>query len=391
MFFGAMFSHTPYTPPTASSTEPVACTMEAKLCPDGSYVGRTGPNCEFTACPTTATTTPHKTVSVSSLTPSSGVVGSTVTIKGSGFTSDNTIKFGIGTIIHVAAKSSTSLTFTVPNSLTPACFYSEPRCMIATRLTTPGVYAVSVQNSGGTSNALNYTVTDGTTPPEPTSISIQSISPKSGPVGTEVTLTGRFMSDNNIVHFGAGAIANVPITSSIAVACTTNPSCVPGIRQTLVFTVPQSVGPYCKSGMACPMYMQLITPGTYKVSVENENGISNTVEFTVAGGTSSSGGTLSVSGLDAPASLSLGTAGTWTVHVTTNTAAGNLHYSVVWGDEVSASSASIRDPGTVDIQTSATFTHSYQHSGVFQPTFTITDDMGHSVTTGSTVVVTPLY
>ena len=30
--------------------EPVACTMDAKLCPDGSYVGRTGPNCEF-KCP----------------------------------------------------------------------------------------------------------------------------------------------------------------------------------------------------------------------------------------------------------------------------------------------------------------------------------------------------
>ena len=30
--------------------EPVACTMDAKQCPDGSYVGRTGPNCEF-VCP----------------------------------------------------------------------------------------------------------------------------------------------------------------------------------------------------------------------------------------------------------------------------------------------------------------------------------------------------
>lgn len=29
----------------------VACTLEAKQCPDGSYVGRTGPNCEFAACP----------------------------------------------------------------------------------------------------------------------------------------------------------------------------------------------------------------------------------------------------------------------------------------------------------------------------------------------------
>jgi Immunoglobulin-like domain of bacterial spore germination len=30
--------------------EPVACTMDAMMCPDGSYVGRTGPNCEF-VCP----------------------------------------------------------------------------------------------------------------------------------------------------------------------------------------------------------------------------------------------------------------------------------------------------------------------------------------------------
>lgn len=28
-----------------------ACTMEAKLCPDGSSVGRSGPNCEFSPCP----------------------------------------------------------------------------------------------------------------------------------------------------------------------------------------------------------------------------------------------------------------------------------------------------------------------------------------------------
>lgn len=38
----------------------VACTMEARLCPDGSYVGREGPNCEFAACPVSqgTTTTP---------------------------------------------------------------------------------------------------------------------------------------------------------------------------------------------------------------------------------------------------------------------------------------------------------------------------------------------
>ena len=30
----------------------VACSQDAKLCPDGSAVGRVGPNCEFAACPT---------------------------------------------------------------------------------------------------------------------------------------------------------------------------------------------------------------------------------------------------------------------------------------------------------------------------------------------------
>jgi hypothetical protein len=38
-----------------SSASPVptqkACTLEAKVCPDGSSVGRTGPNCEFAPCP----------------------------------------------------------------------------------------------------------------------------------------------------------------------------------------------------------------------------------------------------------------------------------------------------------------------------------------------------
>lgn len=38
--------------------EPVFCTADAKLCPDGSYVGRSGPKCEFDPCPTTSSTTP---------------------------------------------------------------------------------------------------------------------------------------------------------------------------------------------------------------------------------------------------------------------------------------------------------------------------------------------
>ena len=43
--------------PIPSNPNQTACTMEAKLCPDGSSVGRTGPNCEFTPCPSTTTFT----------------------------------------------------------------------------------------------------------------------------------------------------------------------------------------------------------------------------------------------------------------------------------------------------------------------------------------------
>lgn len=39
---------------TTKNANLVVCTDEAKLCPDGSAVGRTGPNCEFAACPDTA-------------------------------------------------------------------------------------------------------------------------------------------------------------------------------------------------------------------------------------------------------------------------------------------------------------------------------------------------
>jgi len=36
---------------TATSTgEMTICTMDARMCPDGTYVGRTGPNCQF-VCP----------------------------------------------------------------------------------------------------------------------------------------------------------------------------------------------------------------------------------------------------------------------------------------------------------------------------------------------------
>lgn len=41
-------------------TQTVACTQEALICPDGSAVGRSGPNCEFAPCPTLKKTNNEK-------------------------------------------------------------------------------------------------------------------------------------------------------------------------------------------------------------------------------------------------------------------------------------------------------------------------------------------
>lgn len=41
-----------YFSKSPESSRGTACTAEAKICPDGTAVGRTGPNCKFAACPT---------------------------------------------------------------------------------------------------------------------------------------------------------------------------------------------------------------------------------------------------------------------------------------------------------------------------------------------------
>lgn len=41
----------PSTGSALPADDMVMCTMDAKMCPDGSFVGRQGPNCEFAPCP----------------------------------------------------------------------------------------------------------------------------------------------------------------------------------------------------------------------------------------------------------------------------------------------------------------------------------------------------
>lgn len=182
---------------------------------------------------------------------------------------------------------------------------------------------------------------------------ITSITPGSGAAGTTITLVGSGFASTTAVHFGDKTIASTTVQNS----------------DTISFAIPST------------------TPaGTYKVWVKGNatnQGKSNTVTFKV---TATPKAHLSVNGIDAPVTLIAGTEGTWTVHASSNVS-GNLHYSVVWGDEnmlLRAMSAAL--PQT--LQTSASFTHAYDAAGTYQPKFTITDDAGHSTGASATVQVT---
>ncbi len=39
-----------------NNQEATVCTMDAKVCPDGSYVGRVAPSCDFAPCPQSTST-----------------------------------------------------------------------------------------------------------------------------------------------------------------------------------------------------------------------------------------------------------------------------------------------------------------------------------------------
>jgi hypothetical protein len=170
---------------------------------------------------------------INSFTPTSGPVGTTFTIQGTGFApsiAGNTITFGT-TTATITDATNTQIRGTVPNI-------------------PPGPYPVRITTNGITTDVGTFTVTV----PPPT---ITAISPTSGPGGTVFTLTGTNFSTvpgENVITF-TDRLTNVATTVAVTSATATQ----------LTGTVPVA-----------------FVAGVYTVSLTVNNvAATNTVTFTV--------------------------------------------------------------------------------------------------------------
>ncbi|MFA6301069.1 MAG: IPT/TIG domain-containing protein [Candidatus Paceibacterota bacterium] len=115
----------------------------------------------------------------------------------------------------------------------------------------------------------------------PTEIpTISSISPAEGVSGSQVTIVGSgFTATGNRIKFGDTNSENNPkySLSPNKIACFKYPC-----PNSITFTVPSTYYVPClETTPSCSMATRMIQPGTYEVSVINDNGTSNAVKFVV--------------------------------------------------------------------------------------------------------------
>lgn len=109
-----------------------------------------------------STTAVTQTLRVDSFSPSSGSIGTVVTVYGVGFTpTKNRLNFEGGVIMDLISPSGgKTVIFTVPDDRVPLCVVTEPRCLLSAPYSPvrPGSYNVSVTNTNGTSNSMPFSV-----------------------------------------------------------------------------------------------------------------------------------------------------------------------------------------------------------------------------------------
>src|SRR5437588_3467332 len=126
--------------------------------------------------------------------PTSGPVGTSVTISGTNFTGATAVRFN-GTSASFTVNSASAITATVPSGATTG--------------------PLSVTTAGGTaSSAGSFTVTVPHPPPK-----ITSLTPTNAPVGTSVTISGTNFTGATAVQFN-GTSASFTVNSASAITAT---------------------------------------------------------------------------------------------------------------------------------------------------------------------------
>lgn len=133
---------------------------------------------------------------------------------------------------------------------------------------TPGSYTITFNLGSGSgqtavSSATVYVSGSSTSG----NVVLSSVSPTSGHIGTQITLTGSDFTGDNTVHFGSGGTMHLTSASNTY----------------LYYTVPSYLSPcdVTALGGVCAQYLQQVTPGSYQIYVTNQNGTSQALSFLV--------------------------------------------------------------------------------------------------------------
>jgi hypothetical protein len=164
---GAWFSGIGHHPPSNTNLNQTAVVQQLATSSAGTTNTTPIPTGTGGVIQSQSVSSSHSVVELDAISPVMGVVGDTITLSGSGFTSSNTVLFGGNTAAkNVPLASFTNghqeLTFTVPSALAPNCPVGHP-CPMYMRVLSSGNYQVTVENSNGTSQPLTFVVTGDTT------------------------------------------------------------------------------------------------------------------------------------------------------------------------------------------------------------------------------------
>lgn len=257
-------------PKTVSYCSNVLCTMTIeKTITPGIYeiavenkLGRVGIKFEVLGDTTPVPSLP----TISTMTPASAPVTTTVTIFGTNLATAQKVLFD-GYSINFTTVGN-SLQFAVPEYLS-ACPTKLIACTALVRQVTPGKYAVSVVNAAGTSNTFTFEVIDGA-PSVATAPVIQVLTPTSAKVGDTVQITGTNLNlGSEKIYFGGTLVGQNSSANT---------------KSSLSFVVP-AYYQACPPGTDCKIASVSVVPGTYQITVINQNGQSNSVPLTVVGTT----------------------------------------------------------------------------------------------------------